>query len=216
MSTNYRLIKYFWIFLYVIKQLIIKIKCDCEGCTGTNCRQVFTGVTETCMSCTNLNNNNNYYEYISESCQKIDASSITSEKFLIYNTKQIVDTCNGPYLYKIGSICYKNKPKNSEQGEDGKYKCLYNYTKETNDNLVYLNCLDQYENCPSEYKYLTYINNNYYKCTKNSNDCDEENIYEEKIGDDTIYYCLSECPSTRKYYYTEGDNKKKMCRKMQF
>ena len=216
MSTNYRLIKYFWIFLFVIKQLIIKIKCDCEGCTGTNCRQVFTGVTETCMSCTNLNDNNNYYEYISESCQKIDASSITSEKFLIYNTKQIVDTCNGPYLYKIGSICYKNKPKNSEQGEDGKYKCLYNYTKETNDNLVYLNCLDQYENCPSEYKYLTYINNNYYKCTKNSNDCDEENIYEEKIGDDTIYYCLSECPSTRKYYYTEGDNKKKCVEKCNF
>ena len=111
MSTNYKLIKYFWIFLFVIKQLIIKIKCDCEDCTGTNCRQVFTGETHTCMSCTDVNDNNDYYEYSEENCHKVDASSITLDKCLIDNTKQIVDTCNDPYLYKIGSICYKNKPK---------------------------------------------------------------------------------------------------------
>ena len=212
MSINYKLIKYFLIILFVIKQLIIKIKCDCEDCTESNCRQDFISQTETCIQCTDISDNNDYYKYSDGSCQKIQVNDISSQYFLIDNTKQIVNSCNDPYSFEMGSICYRTQPKNSEKVNDNandyKYKCLYNYTKEIKDNLVYLNCLNQYENCPSEYKSFTYINKNYYKCTKDSNDCDEENIYEEKIGDVTIYYCLSECPSNRKYYYAEGDNKK--------
>ena len=203
------LIKYFWILFSVIKQLIIKIKCECEDCSENNCKLVFNGETETCILCSNDVTDNDYYEYTEGLCQKV--ATIESSKFLIENTKQIVGDCNDVYKYKMGSICYKNQPKNSKKGEDDQYKCLYNYTKETIDGFVYLNCLDLYEKCPSDYNYFSFTDKNYYQCVKKSDDCDNEFIYEEKKGDDSNYYCLSECPSKSKYHYIEEENNKKKC-----
>ena len=209
---NYKLIKYFWIMLFIIKQLIIKIKCECETCTTSNClscnncRLFLNDETPQCLECTDISDNDYYYKNTDGSCEKKNVNEI-SDKFLIESSKQIVDNCISPYQYEMGSICYKTQPKNSVKGNDNKYECLYNYTKEIKDSLVYLNCLDQYENCPSDYKYFTHLNKNYYQCAKDSSDCDRK-IYEEKIGDNSNFYCLEECPSKSKYYYVEeGKNK---------
>ena len=220
MSTNYKLIKYFWILLFIIEQLIIKIKCQCEECTISNCiscnncRLFVDGDTQQCLECSGINDNDYYYKKEDGTCEIKNINNL-STKFLIESSKQIVDNCISSYPFEMGSICYKTQPKNSVKGDDDKYKCLYNYTKETIDNLEYLNCLDLYKNCPSDYKYFTIVNQKYYQCTKDFNDCNDK-IYEEKIGDESNYYCLRNCPSTKKYFYAEGDNKNKCIEKCNF
>ena len=220
-------LKYFGLLLLIISINLLKINCDndcttcdvndnCNGDNCDNCKYYENNTEKKCILCQDLTADS-YYSFISSNelvtCNVINDVNVNdiSSKKLIYGTKELVDNCPESYNYNLGSICYSDKPINSklkENNENNEYECLYSYTKEIKDKLEYINCLAEREKCPSNFNYITTINNTISQCSKECFPIDnvQAKIYKDNVGNMVYYYCLKDCPLSRKYYYETGDN----------
>ena len=215
----------FLLFFLIINLNLYTIKCEscdsscsadnnCVGDNCNNCRYYETGSEPVNKYCILCDVGDSYFTFdatgdpVTTTCTTI--TEINGYK-LIKGTKELVTDCPDSHPKYIGSICYieAELPTNNIQLKDGnEYECKYSYTKEINDNLEILNCLSEGENFPPGFNYITEISSTIYQY---SNECFPFNsgpakITQEKIGNNNYFYCSATCPSTKKYYYDQGDN----------
>ena len=216
------------LFLLIIS--LITIKCtdiDSCNCTISNgacnqygncpeeCRLYKNKTYEECVFCTGWNSSN-YYTFNNEVssqtiiCTVKEAGNIEESYLLVDSSNLLVSSiCPDDYKYQLGSYCYKKQPANSQCNNNYTCNCLYNSTEAIeieNSKLKRKKCLDIGKK-PTEngFSFITIISGNKFKFTKECPNEDDKK-YEVTISNQKYYYCLNECPTNSKYYYTSGEN----------
>jgi hypothetical protein len=131
----------------------------------------------------------------------------------LFGTQMCLENCNGYILSLDGKYCYNSEkycPQNTKNisYEEGKYKCFCSFKFYNNSDGNYV-CLNENEECPSEYKNLILetnecVNNcdtekyiNIGNLCLNNSECDNKNYW--YLDENNNYVCTDPCPDNYNY-----------------
>ena len=198
-------------------------ECESEDGSKKNCRWLKISNEESkCLDCSEISEGESKYFSVKFTvdnepyCHKVGKSGYAGSK-LIFDRKQIVNSCKEFGLKTLGGFCYETCPENSELDNDV-CKCKFLFYKEIKEDLTYINCLSEGTPCPNGYNYI-YNDECIKACPAGKEKLEKENdnylcvdscspgkkiyVTNSPLGK-SITYCLDECPDEAKFYY--GDN----------
>ena len=142
------------------------------------------------------------------------------DKFMVYETKECVEQCDGEYPLLFNNQCYKQGscPEGTKMDIINGKVCICNnlWHKQNNNNII---CLTENE-CPVTHPYKNFTTNEcvkscpspYNKIVNNTcyNFCPDGTIEKIKQNDDGTETIECECDPQFGFWYVEGDEKPKM------